>query len=242
MAQIAPQIPQLAACHDGEDPAACATRFAQSFGARAFRRPLGDDEVAALMGPFNEGAATDFDTGIGLMIEALLQSPSFIFRTELGPPDAVGSDAATTLTPYETASQLSFLFRDSIPDQPLLQAAADGTLATDKGISQQVDRSLKLPEVQGNLNRIVGEWFNIRQVFSTIKADTYFAALPPDRRTSPTSRATSTTRPSWRSTKRCGAARGASPTSSRRRRSTSISAWPRCTDSRSPAIPTRSWR
>jgi len=180
MAQIAPQIPQLAACHDGEDPAACATRFAQSFGARAFRRPLGDDEVAALMGPFNEGAATDFDTGIGLMIEALLQSPSFIFRTELGPPDAVGSDAATTLTPYETASQLSFLFRDSIPDQPLLQAAADGSLATDKGISQQVDRLLKLPEVQGNLNRIVGEWFNIRQVFSTIKADTYFAALPPD--------------------------------------------------------------
>ena len=132
------------------------------------------------MGPFNEGAATDFNTGIGLMIEALLQSPSFIFRTELGPPDAVGSDAATTLTPYETASQLSFLFRDSIPDQPLLQAAADGSLATDKGISQQVDRLLKLPEVQGNLNRIVGEWFNIRQVFSTTKADTYFAALPPD--------------------------------------------------------------
>ena len=182
MAQIAPQIPQMTACRvsDGEDPTACATRFAQSFGARAFRRPLGDDEVAALMGPFNEGAATDFDTGIGLMIEALLQSPSFIFRTELGPPDAVGSDAATTLTPYETASQLSFLFRDSIPDQPLLQAAADGSLATDQGISQQVDRLLKLPEVQGNLSRIVGEWFNIRQVFSTIKADTYFAALPPD--------------------------------------------------------------
>ena len=180
LAQIAPQIPQLAACHDGEDPAACATRFAQSFGARAFRRPLGDDEVAALMGPFNEGAGQDFNTGISMMIEALLQSPSFIFRTELGPPDAAGSDAATTLTPYETASQLSFLFRDSIPDQPLLQAAADGSLATDKGIAQQVDRLLALPEVKTNLNRIVGEWFNIRQVFSKTKGDTYLAALSPD--------------------------------------------------------------
>ena len=185
MAQIAPQLPQLAACHDGEDPTACATRFAESFGARAFRRPLGDDEVAALMGPFNEGAATDFDTGISLMVEALLQSPSFVFRTELGSPDAVGGDAATTLTPYETASQLSFLFRDSIPDQPLLQAAANGSLATDKGIAQQVDRLLTLPEVQNNLSRIVGEWFNIRQVFSTIKADTYFAALPPDQASQP---------------------------------------------------------
>jgi hypothetical protein len=180
MMQIAPQLPQMAGCKDGEDKAACATRFAQSFGARAFRRPLGDDEVAALMGPFNEGVAQDFDTGIGLMVEALLQSPSFIFRTELGPPEAAGSPDATTLTPYETASQLSFLFRDSIPDAPLMQAAASGGLATDKGIAQQVDRLLTLPEVQANLNRIVGEWFNIRQVFSTIKADTYFSALPPE--------------------------------------------------------------
>jgi hypothetical protein len=182
MTQIAPQIPQMAACHDGEDPTACATRFAESFGARAFRRPLGDDEVAALMGPFNEGVTTDFNTGISLMIEALLQSPSFIFRTELGQP---GATDATSLTPYETASQLSFLFRDSIPDAPLMQAAADGTLATDQGIAKQVDRLLALPEVKANLNRIVGEWFNIRQVFSTSKADSYFAALPPEEAAQP---------------------------------------------------------
>jgi len=180
MAQIAPQIPQMAVCNAGENQVACATRFAQSFGARAFRRPLGDDEVAALMGPFNEGVTTDFNTGISLMIEALLQSPSFLFRTELGPPDAVGGADATTLTPYETASQLSFLFKDSIPDEPLMQAAANGSLATDQGISQQVDRLLALPDVKSNLNRIVGEWFNIRQVFSTTKADSYFAALSPD--------------------------------------------------------------
>ncbi len=182
MAQIAPQLPQLAACKAGEDPTACARRFAQSFGARAFRRPLGDDEVTALMGPFNEGSNTDFNTGIGLMIEALLQSPSFLFRTELGPPEAVGSTDATTLTPYETASQLSFLFRNSIPDAPLLAAAANGSLGTDKGIAQQVDRLLTLPEVGTNLNRIVGEWFNIRQVFSKIKGDQLLSTLSDDQR------------------------------------------------------------
>ena len=178
MTDVATRLPELAACKSGEAPADCARRFAASFGQRAFRRPLDDDEVTALMGPFNEGAAQDFGTGIGLMIEAMVQSSSFLFRSELGPPEAIGSTDTTTLTPYETASQLSYLLRDSIPDAPLLAAAANGSLATDKGIAQQVDRLLALPEVKQNLNRVVGEWFNIRQVFSKTKSDDYLAALP----------------------------------------------------------------
>jgi hypothetical protein len=185
MAQIAPQIPTLAACKTGEDPTACAQRFAKTFGARAFRRPLGDDEVTALMGPFNAGMDQDFNTGISLMIEGLVQSPSFLFRTELGPPDAVGSTDTTTLTPYETATQLSFLFRDSIPDAPLMAAADNGSLATEQGIAKQVDRLLTLPEVKTNLNRIVGEWFNIRQVFSKTKTDDLLSTLPDDQRDQP---------------------------------------------------------
>jgi Protein of unknown function (DUF1592)/Protein of unknown function (DUF1588)/Protein of unknown function (DUF1595)/Protein of unknown function (DUF1585) len=179
MPDVLTRVPTMTMCASGEDPGACAQRFATSFGARAFRRPLAADEVAALMGPFTEGANQDFNTGIGLMIEALVQSPSFVFRTELGPPEAVGSTNATTLTPYETATQLSFLFRNSIPDAPLMAAAANGSLATDKGIAQQVDRLLALPEVKQNLSRIVGEWFNIRQVYSKNKGDDFLAALPP---------------------------------------------------------------
>jgi len=178
MAQVAPRIANLAACKTGEAPAACAQRFAASFGQRAFRRPLDAEEVAGLMGPFNEGLAQDFDTGISLMVEALVQSPSFLFRSELGPPEAVGSAETTKLTPYETATQLSYLLRNSIPDAPLLTAAGNGSLATDKGIAQQVDRLLALPEVKQNLSRVVGEWFNVRQVFSKTKADSYLAALP----------------------------------------------------------------
>jgi hypothetical protein len=178
MAQIAPQLSQLAACNSGEADLDCAQRFARSFGARAFRRPLGDDEVTALLGPFNEGATQDFSSGIGLMVEALLQSPSFVFRTELGPPEAVGSTSATSLTSYEVATQLSFLFRNSIPDAPLNAAAVDGSLATDQGVAVQVDRLVALPEVKQNLSRIVGEWFNVRQLFSKTKGDDLLTALP----------------------------------------------------------------
>jgi hypothetical protein len=178
MAQIAPQIPTLAACKKNEAPTACAQRFARSFGLRAFRRLLSNDEVTALMGPFNEGANQDFNTGISLMIESLLLSPSFIFRTELGPPAAVGKTDLTVLTPYEVASQLSYLFRNSTPDAALLAAAGNGSLGTSGGVSQQVDRLLALPEVKQNLTRIVGEWFNVRQVFSKIKDDALLSALP----------------------------------------------------------------
>ena len=178
MTQIAPRIPQLAACTTGEAPSACAQRFARSFGPRAFRRPLSEDEVTALMGPFNEGMNQDFNTGISLMLEALLQSSSFVFRTELGPPSAVGKTTATNLTPYEVASQLAYLFRNSSPDAPLLAAAANGSLAGSNGVSQQVDRLLALPEVHQNLTRIVGEWFNLRQVFSKTKDSALLSALP----------------------------------------------------------------
>lgn len=180
MAQIAPRIAQLAACQAGEAPDACARRFATTFGARAFRRPLDEGEVTALLGPYTEGAKQDFNTGISLMIQALLQSPSFIYRTELGPPDAVAAAGATTttLTPHEVATQLSFLFLDSIPDQPLLAAAQDGSLATEDGIAAQVDRLLAMDAVKQNITRIVIDWFNVRQVAGKSKSDTFLAVLP----------------------------------------------------------------
>jgi hypothetical protein len=178
MTQITPRLPQLAACTTGEAETACAQRFAQSFGARAFRRPLETTEVTALLAAYTEGRKQDFNAGISLMIQALLQSPSFLFRTELGPAQTAASAATTTLTPYEVATQLSFLFRDSIPDPALLAAAQDGSLATESGIAQQVDRLLALPEVKQNISRIVVDWFNVRQLFSKTKSDVFLAALP----------------------------------------------------------------
>ncbi|MDP8998898.1 MAG: DUF1592 domain-containing protein, partial [Myxococcota bacterium] len=181
MTQIASQIPQMAACTTGEAPQACAQRFAQTLGAKAFRRPLDPTEVTALMAPYTAGATQDFNTGISLMIQALVQSPSFLHRTELGPStlvaDASGKYPDTALAPYEVASQLSYLFTDTIPDKPLLDAAANGSLATDQGISAQIDRLLALPAVKQNIDRIMVDWFNVRQLFSKTKDPGYFTSL-----------------------------------------------------------------
>jgi Protein of unknown function (DUF1592)/Protein of unknown function (DUF1595)/Protein of unknown function (DUF1588) len=174
--QIAPRIPAIAACTTGEAPTACATRFAQTFGAQAFRRPIDATEVANLMKVYTQGATQSFNTGISLMIEALILSPSFVYRTELGPTsltaDASGKFPDTTLTPYEVATQLGFLFLNSTPDSTLLAAAANGSLATPDGVLTQVNRLLSLAETKTSLSNVVVNWFNIGQLVDKANKDT----------------------------------------------------------------------
>jgi hypothetical protein len=175
LAAAAPQIPALAACNNGEDESACAQRFAANFGMRAFRRPLDDSEVVNLMNVYGQGRMQDFNTGISLMVQALLQSPSFLFRSEFGgtPSAATGT---TTLTPYEVATQLGYTFLNSTPDAPLLAAAANGTLGTEKGVAAQVDRLLKTDAVKQNIDNVVVSWFNVPQLVIKTKDPTLIPA------------------------------------------------------------------
>ena len=118
---------------------------------------------------YDQGVMTDYATGISLIVQAMITSPSFIYRTELGPTtlaaDASGNYPDTTLNPYEIASQLGFLFLGSLPDAALTAAAADGSLATTDGLNAQIDRLLALPAVKANLTNIIIDWFNVRQMF-----------------------------------------------------------------------------
>jgi hypothetical protein len=180
MTQVAPRLAAIAGCNTGEAPLACATRFAQTFGARVFRRPLDSDEVTNLLKVYTQGATQAFNTGISLMIEALILSPSFVYRTELGPSslvaDATGAFPDTTLTPYEVATQLGFLFLDSTPDPALLTAAADGSLDRPDGLAAQVTRLLALPAAQTSLSNVVVNWFNIGQLVDKANKDTSLLA------------------------------------------------------------------
>jgi hypothetical protein len=170
-------IPDLTACGASESPSDCAQRFAQSFGVRAFRRPVDASEVQALMTVYGVGSQQDFNTGISLMIQALLQSPSFIFRSEVGAkPNSTG---VAQLSPYEVATQLAYTFFDSTPDQPLLDAAANGSLGTAGGVSTQIDRLLQLPAVQSNIDRITLNWFNVNQLYAKQKDISLLGPLNP---------------------------------------------------------------
>lgn len=178
LGEQASRLRPLAACNTGEAEDACAARFAQRFGTRAFRRALDADEVTRLMGVYAEGRKQDFETGISLMVQALLQSPSFMFRSELG--GAADGNNIATLTPFEVATQLSYTFLDSAPDQTLIDAATNGSLGTSDGIATQVDRLLALPAVHENISRVVIDWFNVQQVSAKTKDPSLLTALGAD--------------------------------------------------------------
>ncbi len=159
----------------------CATNFIQTLAAKAYRRPLDSTEVPNLMKVYAQGAMTDYKTGIENMIQAVILSSSFVYRTELGPTtltaDASGNFPNTTLTPYEVASQLSFTLLGSLPDAQLTQAASSGSLSSASGIMTQIDRLFSVPAVQANVTNIILSWLNVNQMFSKVKDTSLFTSL-----------------------------------------------------------------
>jgi hypothetical protein len=107
----------------GATDAACTRAFLQSFGGRAFRRPLSDDELEryAALAREAQAALGDFHEGLKFAIAGLLQSPSFLFRVELGHP---GQGSQLPFDDYELATRLSYLLWNTTPDDALLAAAA----------------------------------------------------------------------------------------------------------------------
>ncbi|HVY39233.1 MAG TPA: DUF1592 domain-containing protein, partial [Polyangia bacterium] len=161
----------------------CATSFARAFASRAYRRAVSDEELSDLMSVYQDGAADGYTAGIELLIKAVLASPSFLFRTELGPPslvaDAQGNYPDTTLTPDEVASQLAFTLTGTLPDAALTAAAASGSLATKDGIAAQIQRLVGLPAAQAHLTDMVLAWYGVKQVFEKTKDPSLLGGVSP---------------------------------------------------------------
>ncbi len=150
------------ACKTGEAADACPTRFAEDFASRAFRRPLEASEKTALRTLYAEGAKVSRGEGIRMVVSAILQSPSFVYRTELGKttgPVAAGS--TIELTTHELASAVSFLLLNSIPDAELRAAADDGSLAKAEVFKSHIERLLKTPRVQDHLTNVYLKWVGL---------------------------------------------------------------------------------
>lgn len=156
-AQVIDDIDALVPCA-GADEQNCAAAFIGDFGARAFRRPLVDDERAALESLYDTAAATDgFADGVGTVVAAVLQSPQFLYLVEQGGETL--EPGVVALGDYEIATRLSYLLWDSMPDAALFAAAAAGELQDPDALEAQVVRMLADTAQSGPaLERFVREW------------------------------------------------------------------------------------
>ncbi len=154
----------------------CAQTFIDTYGRRAYRRPLEAAEAATLMKAFKLGTGSDaFKDGIAAVVATLLEAPQFLYQGESG--NAVDDDGTVAqLNGYEVASRLSLLLWDSVPDDALLDAAAAGELDSPEGIRGQVDRLLGDAKARSTVIRFAREWIHLPSPVAGQRADKAFTA------------------------------------------------------------------
>lgn len=163
-----PEFPRLAPCADtASGGEACAASFIESFATRAYRRPLTDEDRTSLLTLYRAGAeGATYEDGIELLIRGILQSPGFLYLTEIGD----GSPGPiVSLTPSEIAASLSYIITGGPPDDALIQAAADGLLDTPEGREAEARRLFATEAGRARTVRVVREWLGIDRITATSK-------------------------------------------------------------------------
>lgn len=91
-----------------------------------------------------------------------MQSPDFLYRVENGGmPTTAGK--LISLTSYEIASRLSFLLLDSMPDQKLLDLAAQDKLKDPSVAATEAERLLTSPLARGKLKDFYDFWLELKK-------------------------------------------------------------------------------
>jgi hypothetical protein len=141
-----------------DDP--CLQTLLGDLGLRLFRRPLAADELAAWTEVVTDTARGNALRGLRMALYGMLQSPQFLYRSEIGEPDP-GAPERFRYTSYEMAERLSFLLWDTSPDLELLGAAERGELVTEAGIYDQAARLLESPRARGAVQAFFGQYLDL---------------------------------------------------------------------------------
>jgi len=176
---IETRLSSLVAC--APDSEECALRFVREVGLRLFRRPLADGEVAAYIGLYREAAAEGAREGLVWVLTALLQSPHFLYRSELGVRSGEGAEATFALTDWELASAISYLAWGTAPDETLLRLAAAGTLTNDPArLETELTRLLADPRADRTLEKFGTRWLRLDLLPIVTRDQTVYPEFTPE--------------------------------------------------------------
>lgn len=160
------------------DRAQCSQSFVETFGERAFRRTLTAEERERYRQLFS-GMEQEQGTAaaVRVTLAALLQSPHFLYRVEIG--DGADSNPVVPLTGAERAVRLSYLFLQGPPDAPLREAAASGALGTRDGVRVQVRRLLETQAARAQLRAMHSHWLGLDGIDAMEKDPRVFPEFSP---------------------------------------------------------------
>lgn len=185
VAALAGQLPEGSAC--AGDEAACARSFIESFGKHAFRRPVSAPEADDLLALYTKlrtdpDMMYDFAGALGVLVEAILQSPGFLYRWERGLATPQLDGKLVKYDNYEVASRLSYFLWRSMPDEPLLAAADAGQLSTPDEVAAQAERLLNDARADAALADFTTQWLELVPLPTLVKDNKVFPAFTPELR------------------------------------------------------------
>ncbi|MBW2162844.1 MAG: DUF1592 domain-containing protein [Deltaproteobacteria bacterium] len=137
-------------------------------------------EVERLKGVFdwavNDPDLGRFEDGIQLVIEAALQSPSFLYRPELGAETPVEGDVVP-FTSWEMATKLSYMLWNTMPDDALFAAAEADELQTKEQIAAQATRMLEDEKARDLIRNFHTQWLLLTHLDSVTKDTSIYPAF-----------------------------------------------------------------
>ncbi len=146
-----------------ENDDARALRIYSDFARRAFRRPLEEGEAARYVELFQlaRSQGQDFENAVILGLEAILVSPSFLFREEPQPePDRPGS--IHLVNEHVLATRLSYFLWSTMPDERLSRLADEGKLRDQ--LAAEIDRLIDSPRSRALISNFGGQWLQLRDL------------------------------------------------------------------------------
>lgn len=156
----------------------CVRGYIQKLGLRAWRRPLSTTELDGF-GTLSASAATTLGSpveGARWATVELFESPNFLYRPELG---AGSTNGSLRFSGYEMAERLSFLIWNSLPDQMLLDQAANGMLTTADGIRTATTRMLGTTQGRESVGNFAEEYLRLDRIITQAKDPAQFTAYVP---------------------------------------------------------------
>jgi uncharacterized protein DUF1592/uncharacterized protein DUF1588/uncharacterized protein DUF1595/uncharacterized protein DUF1585/uncharacterized protein DUF1587 len=165
----------------GTTDTTCASQALAAFGRRAFRRPLTAAETTRFVNlavMIGGAQGNTMLTGMRHAVWAILQSPSFLYRVELGAPSAADG-GRVKYNDFEVASRLAGALWGSVPDDALLDAAAQGKLETAADVRAQATRMLADARVHRALQAFVDDLYGKQTLAEATKDTTMFPLWTP---------------------------------------------------------------
>lgn len=159
---------------ESEDEALpCARKILSNLARQAFRRPVDEADLAPVLAFYERGVGEGgFETGIQKGLMAVLGSTKFLYRSEPGgPPAGLAPGTAYPIPDSQLAWRLSFFLWSTVPDDELLNLAADGRLSDPEVLDAQVTRMLADPRAETLVTNFAFQWLEVRAL-KQIQPDT----------------------------------------------------------------------